>query len=113
MAVDPLELEETLDDFVPDEGTKLQRAWLTAEDVSPTARAADKEEVANYYLNEVRIWRSMRRILRKWYVARSSRVAVDITQPNFHDKMVFNEGYKQCLRDIYRLLPRPRENTNE
>lgn len=96
---DDVELSETLEYYNTKKG-KVSQSWLWAEDCTTEA---DRVEAANYYGNETRIWRSMRRILQRMYRAKSHRP--DMTHPNIEPKLYYNEGYKQALRDIWQMIP--------
>ena len=102
------------DDLTPDlaefdpKGSALAKAWYTAEEAKSSE---DKEEVERYYLNETRIWRSIRLILRQRYTQMDKRIPLDAV--NYKVRVGYDEGYRQALRDFYRLIPRPRENRNE
>lgn len=98
------DLENTLTTFDPKQGV-LAKAWYAAEDAKDSE---DREEVERYFLNETRIWRSLRLILNRRYQALDRRIPLDGV--NLPMRVGYDEGYKQALRDVYRLVPRPREN---
>ena len=66
-----------------------------------------KEQFVDYLQNQRLLWRVLRRIIERKYVAVNNRqFSVDNT--NLKDNLLYHEGYKQALRDIHKLIPRPR-----
>ncbi len=53
----------------------------------------------------VRIFNAMSLILSKRFVARS-RKTWTFESANFTEEMIYTEGYKTALRDIYKLIPK-------
>ena len=87
---------------------KLDHQWYFAEE----AKTADERQaVEDYYLNETRIWRALRKILEKKFGSLDR--PLDLEHPNVHGKIFFDEGQRKALQEIYQLIPRPRENTDE
>ena len=98
------ELSADLEEFDTKKGG-VNAIWHWAEEAKVPN---EKAEVNNYYANEIRIWRSMRKILKRKYNEHSRRI--DTEHPNLQSQVLVDEGYRRCLQDLWQLIPRPREN---
>ncbi len=66
-----------------------------------------QEEMVNALTSDVavRIFNAMNIILSRRFIARS-RKTWDFSSPNFREEMIYTEGYKTALRDIYKMIPK-------
>jgi len=50
------------------------------------------------------IFRRQRKILESRYRTAN----IDFDKPHVSEQLLYNEGYKQAIRDLYKILPRPK-----
>jgi hypothetical protein len=70
--------------------------------------ADKKKEVVELLLRSTVQFDLLRNALEELYRA-AQQVEDDITSPNWHLVAARQAGYKKALRDIHKLLPRPKE----
>lgn len=80
----------------------LDSRWFRGED--------DPEKFRAQLTSQTWIWRRMTGILKELY-RNSTTTEYDFEKPHMHERMLFNEGYKKALVDIYKLIPTQRETT--
>jgi hypothetical protein len=75
-------------------------------------RAYDGKE-AESFIKQVSaqtiIWRTLSKMLLGMYRERHT-AEFDFTDPAFQAKLLYSEGYKKALQDVYRLIPQTTEN---
>ncbi len=75
-------------------------------------RAYDGKE-AESFIKQVSaqtiIWRTLSKMLADMYRERHT-AEFDFTDPAFQAKLLYSEGYKKALQDVYRLIPQTTEN---
>jgi hypothetical protein len=59
-------------------------------------------------LAQTLIWRVFLKILKELY-RNASTVQTDLEKPNIQERILFNEGYKKALTDVYKLIPTQKE----
>lgn len=83
---------------------------LSSEWVADKAEYEDDEGKAKLidYLNrQDQIFRILSRILKRKHDGVSQR-KLDVSKENFKDALMYHEGYMAALRDVNKILPRPR-----
>lgn len=95
--VEPQELEDKITDLAKGDG--LCTDWF-CEDKTPEDRKKTKDVLTNSTIQ----FRLLRRIIEKMFKQRVV-TPVDLDKPNLEYRVVYNEGYRQALKELYRLLP--------
>ncbi len=102
-----------LKEFVDwDEGLDWEKAkpgaisseWVS--DASFFSTDYPKKKFIDHLSRQKLLFRVLRRILERKYRSIQNR-AYAIDNPNLKDNLLFYEGYKQALKDIHKILPRP------
>jgi|CXWL01.1.fsa_nt_gi hypothetical protein len=79
----------------------LDSRWFNGED--------DPEKFKKQLTSQTWLWRRFLKILKELY-RNSSTLEYDFKEPHMHERMLFNEGYKKALIDIYKLVPSQRDD---
>lgn len=64
----------------------------------------DHDYFRKQLLSQTMIWDQMIRVLKELY-RNSNDNEFDLEKPNIHERMLYNEGYKKAIVDIYKLIP--------
>jgi hypothetical protein len=78
----------------------LSSLWINGSD--------DPDKFKKQLTSQTLIWKQFIKILKELY-RNSTTAEYDLEKPNVHERMLFNEGYKKALTDIYKLIPTQRE----
>ena len=88
-----------LEDFKNTPG--LDSRWFTGESKE------DKQKFEEQLKSQTLIWAKLIKILKEMYRSADVR-EYNFETPNMHERMLFNEGYKKALIDVFKLLPTQR-----
>jgi hypothetical protein len=91
-------IAESVDDLPNGDGISTE--WLI-EDRTPEDRRKTKELLQNSTIQ----FRLLRKILEKKFRDRPLVSKIDLDKSNLDLRIVYNEGYREALQEIYRLLP--------
>ncbi len=98
-----IEFEDELD--LEEKADGIHSVWFQAD--GSLDNPVRKEEMNNALTSDVaiRLFNALGAMLSKRFVARS-RHTWSFSSPNFKEEMIYTEGYKTALRDIYKLIPK-------
>lgn len=69
-----------------------------------TNNVIDKESLLKQLKSQTVIWRQFLKILKELYRNAHSD-EFDLDKPNIKERLLYNEGYKKALMDVYKLIP--------
>lgn len=93
-------------DWEDSEPGKISSSWV--KDTSFFSKDYPKEEFVDYLHRQPMLFRVFRRILESKYTTVSNRQYDFKSNANVKESMLYDEGYKAALRDIHKILPRPK-----
>lgn len=91
------QLEDKVDDLQKSGG--LDSRWFS-EDKKPE----DKDRTKQVLLNSTIQFRLLKKILTVMFKEKKLK-PVDFDKPSVDQMVYYNEGYRQALQDVYRILP--------